>query len=109
MVTSLHAVSAGQYLVHNNYVGLDPKLSVQSDNLRGSLVEFYVNGVKADQTANFQNDHPEEVNLRIEDLVEPTITDLSPALDETVGVATPTISADYSDALSGIDIATAAG
>jgi len=31
--------------------------------LQGSLVEFYVNGFKADQTALFQNDHPEVLNL----------------------------------------------
>ena len=45
--------------------GLDPKLSVQGDISQGDLVEFYVNGVKADQTANFQNDHPEEINLTV--------------------------------------------
>ncbi len=89
------------------YGNIYSKLTVQGDISPNSLVEFYINDVKVDQTANFQNDHPEEVNLRVEDVVEPAITDLSPALDETVGVATPTISADYSDALSGIDTATA--
>ncbi len=89
------------------YGSLYSKLTVQSDISQGSLVEFYVNGVKADQTANFQNTNPEQVNLRVEDLVAPAITDLSPAVDETVGTATPTISAGYSDALSGIDSTTA--
>ena len=42
---------------------LDPKLTVSGDIAQGSLVEFYVKGVKADQTASFQNDHPEEMNL----------------------------------------------
>ena len=88
-------------------IGLNPKLTVQGDISQGSLVEFYVNGVKADETTDFQNDHPEEIDLSVEDLVEPAITNLSPALDETVGVAEPAISAGYSDALSGIDIATA--
>lgn len=37
----------------------------------GSLVVFYVNGFKADQTALFQNDHPEVVNLTA--TVPPTV------------------------------------
>jgi len=89
------------------YGNLYSKLIVQGDISQGSEVEFYVNGIQANETASFQNDHPEQVNLTVEDLVEPTITNLSPALDETVSTATPTISADYSDILSGIDIATA--
>jgi len=89
------------------YGSLYSKLTVQGDISPLSLVEFYVNGFKASPTAEFQNDHPEQINLRVEDLVEPTITNLSPALEETVGEAMPTISAGYSDALSGIDSTTA--
>ncbi len=44
---------------------LDRKLSVQGEIAQGSLVEFYINGVKAGQTASFQNDHPEEINLTV--------------------------------------------
>ncbi len=57
---SIVVTEAGKY---GGPTGLDPKLSVQGDILQGSLVEFYVNGFKADQTALFQNDHPEELNL----------------------------------------------
>ena len=46
-----------------------PNLVVQGDILQGSLVLFYVNGFKADQTALY--DHPEEVNLTA--FVPPTI------------------------------------
>ncbi len=53
------------------------------------------------------NEGSGEVNLRVEDLIPPVVTNLNPALETTVGVATSTISADYSDDLSGIDIATA--
>ncbi len=42
--------------------GLELKLYVQGDILQGSLVEFYVNGFKADQTAFFYRE-PKEVNL----------------------------------------------
>jgi len=89
------------------YGSLYSKLTVQGDISGGSLVEFYINDVKADQTVNFQNDHPEQIDLTVEDLIPPIITNLSPAPEETVGVATPTISAGYSDALSGIDSTTA--
>jgi len=89
------------------YGSLYFKLTVQGDIAQGSLVEFYVNGVKADQTANFQNNHPEEIALTVEDLIPPVITNLNPSLGTTVGVTKPTISAHYSDALSGVDSATA--
>ena len=57
-------------------IGLDPKLSVGGERDKpyipqGSLVEFYVSGFKADQTALFQNGHPEEVNLTA--FVPPTV------------------------------------
>ncbi len=42
-----------------------PNLLVQGEIDQNSLVEFYVNGVKANQTTNFQNDHPEQVNLTV--------------------------------------------
>jgi len=88
-------------------IGLHPKLTVQGDNLGGREVEFYVNGIQADEVTNFQNENPEEIDLSVEDLVEPVISKLNPALGTTVNEATPTISADYSDALSGVDSTTA--
>ncbi len=67
-------VGAGAAML--DHVRSFPKLSVGGEPDRehipqGSLVEFYVNGFKADQTALFQNDHPEEINLAA--LVPPTL------------------------------------
>ncbi len=57
--------------VAGKYGGPAPDLNlyVQGDIAQGAQVVFYVNGVKADQTASFQNDHPKEKNLRVPVLV----------------------------------------
>ncbi len=46
-------------------LGTDPNLLVQGEIDQDSLVEFYVNGVKADQTALFQSGNVEQVNLTV--------------------------------------------
>ncbi|MBA7601070.1 hypothetical protein ES703_08137 [subsurface metagenome] len=45
--------------------GLDAKLTLQGDILQGSSVEFYIGGVKADQTTYFRNDQPQQINLTV--------------------------------------------
>ncbi len=59
---SITVTEAGKY---GGASGLNLKLTAQGDILQDSPVEFYVGGVKADQTASFRNDRPEQVNLTV--------------------------------------------
>ena len=99
---SITTTEAGKY---GGLGALDPKLVVQGYINDGTTIYFYVNGVKADQTWQFTSGDVTELNLTVNDVVAPTITNLMPANGSTVSTGTPTIGADYSDVLSGIDVA----
>ncbi|MBA7502656.1 hypothetical protein ES706_01249 [subsurface metagenome] len=99
---SITTTEAGKY---GGPEALDPKLVVQGDIGDGTTIYFYVNGVKADQTWQFTSGDVTELNLTVNDVVAPTITNLMPANGSTVSTGTPAIGADYSDVLSGIDVA----
>jgi hypothetical protein len=43
----------------------DPKLSVSGDFETGDLIEFHVNGAKADETAEFRSGRTDELNLTV--------------------------------------------
>jgi PGF-pre-PGF domain-containing protein len=84
--------------------GPDPKLLVQDDIPDGSLIEFYVNGVKANQTDNFESGAIKRLDLTVNDNAPPIIENLRPSDNAVVDTATPEIGADYYDVLSGIDV-----
>ena len=83
---------------------LDPKLIVQGYIDDNTLIYFYANGVRADQTWSFKSGDVTELDLTVDDNIAPVIGNLQPSWGEVVGTRTPTVAADYSDALSGVDI-----
>ncbi len=98
---SITTTEAGKY---GGPEALDPKLVVQGYIDNGTTIYFYANGVKADQTWQFTIGDVTGLNLTVNDAIAPAITNSMPASGSTVSTGAPTIGANYSDALSGIDV-----
>ena len=80
----------------NGKYGYDPTFKVEDNNsvLAGKTIEFYVGGVKANETKTFTNGESTNLNLTVPASL-PTTTTLSPTPSENTGssggVTTPSI------------------
>ncbi|KKN43834.1 hypothetical protein LCGC14_0699260 [marine sediment metagenome] len=88
---------------------LGPWLVVQGDIEEGAIIDFYVDGVEANEKANFASGTlpPTELNLTVTDTTAPTVASTSP-VDGAIDVpVTATVSATFSKAMEGTTITAA--
>jgi hypothetical protein len=85
--------------------GLDPKLVVQGDIEDGATITFYVNGVAADQTAEWNSGEVTELNLTAT-IPMPTVTSVSPASGATNVSVSTVVTATFNMAMNASTITT---
>lgn len=87
----------------NNYYSMN----IPCPTYEGQIVYFYVNGIYTGENREVVSGESTSLDLTVKDETGPIIENLRPADGSTVMTGRPTISASYSDALSGIDVLTA--
>jgi len=86
VINGVSIVSTESTVTKNGKYGYDPLFKVEDNNstLSGETIEFYVDGIKANETKTFTNGESTNLNLTVPASL-PTTTTLSPTPSENTG------------------------